>query len=90
MSEPREEYALGVDEAGRGPVLGPMVYGVCFCKVSYLNTLASLGVADSKTLTLEQREELFEKIKEDKELHYLHAVLSPEELSAKMLRRCDL
>lgn len=38
-------YILGVDEAGRGPVLGPLVYGVAYCPASYQETLDGMGFA---------------------------------------------
>lgn len=38
-------YILGVDEAGRGPVLGPLVYGVAYCPASYREQLEELGFA---------------------------------------------
>ena len=38
-------YILGVDEAGRGPVLGPLVYGVAYCPVAYREQLNDLGFA---------------------------------------------
>jgi ribonuclease H2 subunit A len=38
-------YILGVDEAGRGPVLGPLVYGTAYCPASYQKELEELGFA---------------------------------------------
>ncbi len=42
------DYALGIDEAGRGAVMGPLVVAGVFLKTDVLSSLESLGVADSK------------------------------------------
>src|SRR4030042_1225652 len=51
----------GVDEAGRGPVMGPLV--VCGICVRSDAKLRELGVKDSKQLRPEKREELEPKIR---------------------------
>ncbi|KAI0671744.1 ribonuclease H2 subunit A [Trametes maxima] len=81
-------YILGVDEAGRGPVLGPMVYGVAYCPVAYKEQLEGLGFADSKTLTAQIRSSLLETLGSDpSNLGWSVRVLSPKAISAGMLRR---
>eukprot|EP01104_Vermistella_antarctica_P016892 TRINITY_DN5862_c0_g3_i7.p1 TRINITY_DN5862_c0_g3~~TRINITY_DN5862_c0_g3_i7.p1 ORF type:complete len:324 (-),score=71.37 TRINITY_DN5862_c0_g3_i7:125-1096(-) len=81
-----EAYMLGIDEAGRGPVLGPMVYGVSWCPVAMKDDLKKLKVADSKQLTEEDRERIFKRIRGAPFVGFKVDVISPEELSAKMLK----
>jgi ribonuclease HII len=50
----------GVDEAGRGPVMGPLV--ICGISIDKDDPLRMLGVKDSKKLSRSQREGLSEKI----------------------------
>jgi ribonuclease HII len=49
----------GVDEAGRGCVIGPLVVAGVMIKSENLHILTELGVKDSKMLTPKQRELLY-------------------------------
>ncbi|MFP3256270.1 MAG: ribonuclease HII [Candidatus Nanopusillus acidilobi] len=53
---------LGIDEAGRGPVIGPMVIAGYCIEEEKIELLKSLGVRDSKELTRKQREEIYNEI----------------------------
>ena len=55
---------VGLDEAGRGPVLGPLVMVALAVKEENIKKLEWMGVKDSKQLSAEVREELFERIRE--------------------------
>ncbi len=50
----------GIDEAGRGPLAGPVVAGCCILDPD----VKILGLDDSKKLSEKKREELFAEIKE--------------------------
>jgi ribonuclease HII len=52
----------GIDEAGRGPVLGPMVIAGVAMREADLPRLASIGVRDSKLCSPKMRDELFDAI----------------------------
>jgi len=55
------EYICGIDEAGRGPLAGPVaVSAVIMPKDSFIE-----GVNDSKKISEKKREMLFEQIKEE-------------------------
>ncbi|KAF4750823.1 Ribonuclease H2 subunit A [Perkinsus olseni] len=89
--EPRR-YQLGIDEAGRGPVFGPMVYGAAISEVGKSDALGRMRFNDSKQLTEAERSKLFEDIhkeavQDDGVLGFAVHVLSAHEISTKMLRR---
>jgi len=52
----------GVDEAGRGCIIGPLVVAGIAVEEEQLQALAALGVKDSKLLTAKKREAIYEQI----------------------------
>lgn len=54
---------LGIDEAGRGPVLGPLVMCGYLVDEKKVCKLKDCGVKDSKMLTQGSREKIFPKLK---------------------------
>ena len=81
------EIEVGIDEAGRGPVFGPMVYAGVAWPIRCRADFARLGFADSKEVSPEDREVLFKLIEEfdDKLLHKKSVICSTLELTAKQL-----
>ena len=56
------KYVVGIDEAGRGPLAGPVCAGAVMIDIN--STLSEI-VRDSKKMTEKKREESFEFIKEN-------------------------
>jgi len=55
---------LGIDDAGRGPVLGPMILAGVLIEEKEEKEIVSWGAKDSKLLTPKKRGEIKEKIEE--------------------------
>ncbi|MEM2021031.1 MAG: ribonuclease HII [Zestosphaera sp.] len=61
IATPRS-LVLGIDEAGRGPVIGDMFVACVGVEEGYEELLRNLGVKDSKTLTPSARSAMFPRI----------------------------
>jgi ribonuclease HII len=73
---------LGIDDAGRGPVIGPMVLAGCLIDEETEKELKKLGVKDSKDLTHKRREFLAEIIRE-KAITFEVIVIHPIEIDGE-------
>lgn len=70
-----KEVVVGLDEAGRGPIAGPLVVGICVFPPFYDN----YEINDSKKLTDKKRRKLLEVIKRDA-IYYSYEIISIEEI----------
>jgi len=74
---------LGIDDAGRGPVVGPMILAGCLIQDDVGKHFTELGVRDSKQLTQKRREHLDTIIKEESE-DFEVVTLTPEEIDTSI------
>lgn len=58
------QLLVGIDEAGRGPLAGPVSVGVVAVPTLFDVAREFPGVADSKTLSEDKREKIFELLEE--------------------------
>ncbi|MBQ5834307.1 MAG: ribonuclease HII [Clostridia bacterium] len=78
-------FVCGVDEAGRGPLCGPVVAAACILPDGYVPE----GLNDSKKLTEKKREKLFDIIRENA-VAYCIAEASVEEIDRMNILEADL
>lgn len=79
----------GIDEAGRGPAIGPLVICGVLADEADLPRLTAIGVKDSKLLSVTKREALFDVIKSIVK-GYKIIEIGPEELDAREVSGLNL
>jgi ribonuclease HII len=75
----------GVDEAGRGSMVGPLVVAGVAVKQSNVRRLGRLGVRDSKKLTKAAREAMYQEILDIAEDHAIFKI-SPKTVDAHVFK----
>ena len=79
------KWIVGVDEAGRGPLAGPVTVGLVCVPVNFDWGLVS-GVRDSKKLSEKKREEIFKRVQElqtEGKLQYVVKSVSAQSIDSK-------
>jgi len=72
------KFISGIDEAGRGPLIGPLVICIAAIPENKEPELKALGVKDSKLLTEEQREDILKELL--KITHHELVIIQPSEI----------
>jgi ribonuclease HII len=79
-------FILGIDEAGRGAVIGHLVIAGLLIKDSKEKKLKEIGVKDSKKILPEKREEILRKIKKIAD-DYIILKISSKQLNKEMEKK---
>jgi ribonuclease HII len=73
---------IGLDEAGRGPVIGPLVMCGFVVSAEKEQNLVNLGVKDSKMILPNKRELLFNQLADNYD--YLLKIVDPKEIDSAL------
>lgn len=76
-------YLLGIDDAGRGPILGPMFLAGVLIKLNEEKTLKDLGAKDSKLLVQSQRVKIAEEVRKIAKVDVVESL--PEEIDEAVI-----
>eukprot|EP01031_Cornospumella_fuschlensis_P029057 gene29057-35071_t len=80
------EIVIGIDEAGRGPVLGSLIYCAAFWPVSMDEEIKKMGFDDSKALKEGERDQMMKEILEHGSIGWVINEIDAEKISEEMLR----
>lgn len=69
-------YPVGVDEAGRGPLAGPVIAAAIYIP----EHVKIEGIRDSKELSPKKRRAVYEKLLSSKEIDFGIGVMSPQDI----------
>ncbi len=83
-----EKLVLGIDEAGRGSVIGPLVIGGVMVKESKIRHLQRAGVKDSKKLTKKSRTVIARKLKKTTE--FMTIIIPANEIDSQRKKDINL
>jgi ribonuclease HII len=84
MKNKAQNWIVGIDEVGRGPIAGPICIGLVVMREKNHKLLK--GIKDSKKLSLKSREDWFKKIKELKKdglLDFSYSMISSHVIDKK-------
>ena len=101
----KEFFIVGIDEAGRGPLAGPVCVGAVGIKLNSKHEIRNTkqilnfkfknfklleGIKDSKKLSAKKREEWFKKLRENPEFECHHIFVSNEAIDKFGIRKAVL
>lgn len=85
----KHSVVIGIDEAGRGPLCGPVVAAACI--IPYFDDLVIDGIIDSKKLTDEkEREVIYGNLISDTRVMWFASIVSNEEIDAVNILQASL
>ena len=84
------KFLIGIDEAGRGPLAGPVSVGLVLVPVNFDWNLIP-GVGDSKQLSEKKREEIFscaQKLQKKGKLSYVIEMVTASKIDSEGISAC--